>query len=152
MHDRKAMMFTLSDAFIALPGGIGTLEEVGELLTWAQLGLHKKQCGLANVGGYYDPLLAFQDNAVSKGFMKQEHRGMLLVSEEPEEILDRVQSYIAPDLEKWVETRKRTWAIPATIHDRTHRSNTRWHSSRSQPFPTQRRSWLSRSLPSTAKQ
>ena len=108
MHDRKAMMFDLSDAFIALPGGIGTLEELGELLTWAQLGLHNKPCGLLNVGGYFDQLLGFLDNAVSQGFMKQEHRAMLLVSEQPEEMIERFQSYIVLDLEKWVGTEKRT--------------------------------------------
>jgi len=102
MHERKTLMFDLSDGFIALPGGFGTLEEVSELLTWAQLGLHKKPCGLVNVGGYFDLLLAFLDNAVSKGFMKREHREMLMVSECPEEMLERFKSYSAPNVEKWV--------------------------------------------------
>jgi uncharacterized protein (TIGR00730 family) len=74
MHERKTMMFDLSDAFIALPGGFGTLEEMAEILTWGQLGLHTKPCGLINVDGYFDPLLSFLDKAVSKGFMWPERR------------------------------------------------------------------------------
>lgn len=102
MHQRKALMFDLSDGFVALPGGFGTLEEIAELLTWAQLGLHKKPCGLINVGGYFDLLLSFLDNAVANGFMRREHREMLLVSDEPEALLDRFKSYRAPDVEKWM--------------------------------------------------
>ena len=102
MHERKAMMFDLSDAFIALPGGFGTLEEVTELMTWAQLGIHSKPCGLVNVAGYYDTLLSFLDNAVSQGFMKREHREMLLVSDNPETLIDRLKNHRAPDVEKWV--------------------------------------------------
>jgi uncharacterized protein (TIGR00730 family) len=102
MHERKAMMFELSDAFIALPGGFGTLEEIAELLTWAQLGLHAKPCGLINVGGYFDPLLAFLDQAVAKGFMKREHCDMLLIAQEPEDMLGRLASYTPPTVEKWV--------------------------------------------------
>lgn len=102
MHERKAMMFELSDAVIALPGGMGTLDEIAEFLTWAQLGLHKKPCGIVNVDGYFDSLLAYLDNAVSKGFMKQEHREMLLVSEDPNDLLRRFESYSAPHVEKWV--------------------------------------------------
>ena len=102
MHERKAMMFDLSDAFIALPGGFGTLEEITELMTWAQLGIHSKPCGLVNVAGYYDTLLSFLDNAVSQGFMKREHREMLLVSDDPEALIDRLKNHRAPDVEKWV--------------------------------------------------
>lgn len=102
MHERKMMMFDMSDAFIALPGGFGTLEEVAELLTWAQLGLHSKSCGLINVDGYFDLLLSFLDNAVSRGFIKQEHREMLLVSDEPAGLLNRMTNYKAPVVEKWV--------------------------------------------------
>lgn len=101
MHERKQMMFELSDAFIALPGGFGTLEEVAELLTWTQLGLHAKPCGLINVAGYFDPLLQFLDNAVSHGFMKRQHREMLLVADEPRELLERMASYRAPVVDKW---------------------------------------------------
>ena len=102
MHERKAMMFDLSDGFIALPGGFGTLEEIAEVLTWAQLGLHKKPCGLLNVCGYFDLLLAFLDQAVCQGFIRREHRDMLLVSNDAGELLDGFTSYQAPNVEKWV--------------------------------------------------
>jgi len=101
MHERKMLMFSLSDAFIALPGGFGTIEELTELLTWAQLGLHSKPCGLININGYYDLLLSFLDHAVLNGFIKAEHRKMLLVSENPEDFLDQAVLYKAPTLEKW---------------------------------------------------
>ncbi len=107
MHERKTMMFDLSDAFIALPGGFGTLEEMAEILTWAQLGFHAKPCGLINIAGYFDLLLMFFDNAVSKGFMKKEHREMLLVSQEPKDMLNQIESYIAPKVEKWVGVKTR---------------------------------------------
>jgi uncharacterized protein (TIGR00730 family) len=103
MHERKQMMAELSDAFIALPGGFGTLEEITELLTWAQLGLHKKPCGLINVAGYFDSLLSFLDHAVSEGFMKQEHRNMLFVSDDPAALLERFRAYAAPKVEKWID-------------------------------------------------
>ena len=102
MHERKTLMFDLADGFIALPGGFGTLEEIAEVLTWAQLGLHKKPCGLINVDGYFDPLLSFLDNAVAKGFLRREHREMLLTTTEPDDLLDQFMSYRAPELDKWV--------------------------------------------------
>ncbi|MFH1706503.1 MAG: TIGR00730 family Rossman fold protein [Planctomycetota bacterium] len=102
MHERKTMMFNLSDAFIALPGGFGTLEELTELLTWAQLGLHAKPVGLINVDGYYDQFLAFLDSAVAKGFIKQAHRKALLVSGSPEDLLEQFKVYRAPHEEKWI--------------------------------------------------
>lgn len=102
MHERKTLMFDLSDAFIALPGGLGTLEEISEVLTWGQLGLHTKPCGLINVDGYFDLLLSFLDNAVAEGFMWPEHRDMLLVSKTPEDMLKRFETYQAPTIEKWV--------------------------------------------------
>lgn len=108
MHERKTMMFDLSDAFIALPGGFGTLEEVAEILTWAQLGLHSKPCGLINVDGYFDLLLSFMDNAVSNGFMKQEHREMLLVSKTPVDLLNQAVLYKPPTIEKWVDVKTKT--------------------------------------------
>jgi uncharacterized protein (TIGR00730 family) len=104
MHERKTMMFNLSDAFIALPGGLGTLEEVLEVLTWAQLGFHRKPCGLINVGGYFDSLLKFLDNAVSRGFIKREHLDMLLVSDDPEDMLGTMGAYRAPEVGKWPDS------------------------------------------------
>lgn len=101
MHERKGMMFDLSDGFIALPGGFGTLEEVLELLTWAQLGLNMKPCGILNVKEYFNGLLSFLDHSMTEGFIKQEHRGMLLVTATPEDMLDRFESYRVPDVEKW---------------------------------------------------
>jgi len=107
MHERKGLMFDLSDGFIALPGGFGTLEEVLELLTWTQLGLNMKPCGILNVRGYFDRLLSFLDHAMAEGFIKQEHRDMLLVTATPEDMLDRFESYRAPDVEKWVGVKTR---------------------------------------------
>ncbi len=108
MHQRKAMMCDLSDGFIALPGGFGTIEELTEVLTWSQLGLNKKPCGLINVNGYFDTLLSFFDGAVAEGFMKQEHRDMLLVEESPKILLEKFYSYKVPSIEKWVGIKTRT--------------------------------------------
>ncbi|OIO02198.1 MAG: Rossman fold protein, TIGR00730 family [Desulfovibrionaceae bacterium CG1_02_65_16] len=102
MHERKAMMSERADAFIALPGGLGTLEELCEILTWAQLGFHKKPCGLLDVGGYYSALGAFFDNAVAKGFVRNEHRAMLLTAATPCDLLDRFAAYKAPVVDKWI--------------------------------------------------
>jgi len=102
MHQRKAMMFELSDGFIALPGGFGTIEEITELLTWAQLGLNKKPCGIINVNEYFDKLLAFFDCGVADGFIKQEHRDMLIVEDSPGTLLDRFENYNAPSVGKWI--------------------------------------------------
>jgi hypothetical protein len=101
MHERKQMMADLSDGFIALPGGVGTLEEVTEVLTWAQLGLHPKPCGLLNVKGYFDHLLAFLDHAVRERFIRQAYRDMLLVSADPEQLLTQFSAYAAPTMAKW---------------------------------------------------
>jgi len=101
MHERKQLMADLSDGFIALPGGFGTLEEIVEALTWAQLGLHPKPCGLLNVAGYFDHLLAFLDHAVRERFIRQEYRDMLHVSADPEDLLAQFGSYAAPTLKKW---------------------------------------------------
>lgn len=101
MHERKKMMFELSDGVIALPGGFGTLEEVTEILTWSQLGLNDKPCGLINVNGYYDKLLSFFDHAVHEGFIKSAHKDMLLVEETPKKLLEMFYSYKTPILEKW---------------------------------------------------
>ncbi|MFP4436615.1 MAG: TIGR00730 family Rossman fold protein [Chloroflexaceae bacterium] len=105
MHTRKALMADLSDAFIALPGGLGTLEELCEILTWGQLGLHRKPCGLLNVAGFFDPLLALFDHAVAEGFLRPAHRSLVLVAVTPEELLDTLASYEAPPLPKWIERR-----------------------------------------------
>jgi uncharacterized protein (TIGR00730 family) len=105
MHERKALMADLSDGFIALPGGIGTLEELCEILTWAQLGMHAKPCGLLNVQGYYDHLTTFLDHAVGERFFRVEHRAMLLVDDDPEQLLARFAAYRAPRLEKWINRR-----------------------------------------------
>lgn len=100
MHERKALMADLSDGFIALPGGLGTLEEFFEALTWAQLGMHKKPCGFLNVCHYYDPILNFLDNAVADQFLEAEHRGIVLVDESPEKLLDQFQAYRPPKADK----------------------------------------------------
>ena len=89
MHERKAQMAELSDAFVAVPGGIGTLEELIEVYTWSQLGIHRKPCGVLNVRGYYDHLAAFLDHAVDEGFLRPQHRAVLSVASEPGELLDR---------------------------------------------------------------
>jgi uncharacterized protein (TIGR00730 family) len=93
MHERKAVMAELSDAFIALPGGYGTWEELFEMLTWSQLGIQRKPCGLLNVNGYYDPLLELADKAVSEGFLREVNRDLLLSDDEPERFLDRLSAY-----------------------------------------------------------
>src|SRR5450631_2451172 len=96
MHERKALMADLSDGFIALPGGWGTLEEFFEVLTWAQLGLHQKPCGLLNVNGYFDGLLAFLDDALEEGFVRREKGSMVLVSSSVASIVDLLERYQAP--------------------------------------------------------
>ena len=105
MHERKALMADLSDGFVALPGGIGTLEEFCEVLTWAQLGMHAKPCGLVNVDGYFDHLIAFLDHSVRERFFRPEHRSMVLLEEDPAALLDRFERYRPPQLEKWIDRR-----------------------------------------------
>jgi uncharacterized protein (TIGR00730 family) len=95
MHERKALMAELSDGFIAMPGGIGTMEEFFEVLSWAQLGLHEKPCALLNVAGYYDPLIQFLDHAVEQDFIKPKHRALLIVESEPGRLLDRFAEFLA---------------------------------------------------------
>jgi uncharacterized protein (TIGR00730 family) len=99
MHERKAMMAELADGFIALPGGYGTLEEFFEILTWAQLGLHRKPCALLNIGGYYDPLLHVVANALAEDFIRTRHRGLILDGSDPARLLDDMARYAAPSLE-----------------------------------------------------
>ena len=103
MHERKQRMAELADAFVALPGGLGTLEEIFETLTWAQLGIHAKPCAFLNVGGYYDPLLQFIDQAVSERYVRPEHRRMIVVESSPAALLDRIEAYEPPRIEKWMD-------------------------------------------------
>ena len=103
MHERKALMAELSDAFVAVPGGIGTLEELIEVYTWSQLGIHDKACGVLNVRGYYDHLAALLDHAVTEGFLRPQHRAVLRVADEPAELLDRLAAYEPPVVAKWLE-------------------------------------------------
>jgi uncharacterized protein (TIGR00730 family) len=102
MHERKAMMAELSDGFIALPGGLGTLEELFEVLTWSQLGFHSKPIALLNSAFYFDHLLRFMDQAVDEGFIKKPHRDMLLVSEEADRLLDLMADYQPPRVDKLI--------------------------------------------------
>lgn len=103
MHQRKARMAELSDAFLALPGGAGTLEEVFEIWTWGQLAIHAKPAAFLNVEGYYDPLRRFLDHAVEEGFVREAHRDMLVFGEDPARLLEHLGSYVAPAQEKWLE-------------------------------------------------
>ncbi|RVT92859.1 TIGR00730 family Rossman fold protein [Sphingomonas crocodyli] len=107
MHTRKAMMADLSDGFVALPGGIGTLEELFEIWTWGQLGDHAKPFALMNVGGFYDPLAVFLDRLVETGFVKPEHRGMLVTGDEPTALIAAMRAYEPPALGKWIEKLER---------------------------------------------
>jgi uncharacterized protein (TIGR00730 family) len=102
MHERKSRMHELSDGIIALPGGFGTLEEFFEILTWAQLGLHKKPIGLLNTGGFYDSLLELIQTMVDKGFLRAVNQKMILVSDNIEDLLDQMDHYTAPVLGKWI--------------------------------------------------
>jgi uncharacterized protein (TIGR00730 family) len=104
MHERKALMADLADAFVALPGGLGTLEELFEVYTWAQLGLHRKACGLLDVEGYYSGLAGFLDHAVAERFVRAEHRAMLIVEREPRAMLARLERFEPDALEpKWID-------------------------------------------------
>ncbi len=98
-----AEMADLADAFVALPGGLGTLEEMFEVLTWAQLGHHAKPCGLLNVAGYYDRMLSMMDHAVEERFVAPEHRAMLLVDVEPGRLIERLRAYRARQVSKWLD-------------------------------------------------
>jgi uncharacterized protein (TIGR00730 family) len=103
MHERKRRMAELAHAFIAMPGGMGTLEELSEVVTWAQLGIHAKPCGVLNVAGYYDSLLAYLDHAAEQRFLRPEHRGIIQVAETPSELLDLVESYRPVHVGKWMD-------------------------------------------------
>ena len=97
MHERKSLMAELSDGFIALPGGLGTMEEFFEVVTWAQLGIHRKPCGLLNVAGYFNPILSYLDQAERLKFLQSEHRAMILSDADPARLLDGFASYTPPD-------------------------------------------------------
>ncbi|HEY0554219.1 MAG TPA: TIGR00730 family Rossman fold protein [Thermoanaerobaculia bacterium] len=107
MHERKARMSELSDGFLALPGGIGTLEEWFEVWTWSQLGFHPKPCGLLNVAGYYDHLLAFLDHVTAERFLNEAHRAMAIVGDDPGLLLDRLAAWQPPRARKWIEAEER---------------------------------------------
>ncbi len=102
MHQRKTRMNELCDGVIALPGGFGTLEEFFEMLTWAQLGLHKKPIAILNIDGFYDPLMELIGTMVEKGFLKEANSKMILISDNIEELLDQMRDYVAPAVGKWI--------------------------------------------------
>src|SRR5207247_8311074 len=118
MHERKALMADLADAFIALPGGLGTVEEFCEILTWAQLGMHQKPCGLINVENYFDQLIAFLDDAVRERFVRPEQRALVLVASGAARMIDRLQAYRPPMLEKWIDREQ----VSGRFEDRPTRS------------------------------
>ncbi|WP_214730037.1 TIGR00730 family Rossman fold protein [Exiguobacterium sp. s168] len=103
MHERKAKMSELADGFIILPGGPGTMEEFFEVFTWAQLGLHEKPCGVLNIDGYYDPLIALFDTMERQGFLIPEHRAMLIVESDPDRLLERFSTYEAPHVKTYMD-------------------------------------------------
>ncbi len=102
MHERKALMASLADSFLALPGGFGTFEEFCEVVTWTQLGLHAKACGLLNVGGFFDPLLTLFDQATREGFIEAKHRAIVIDDEDISRLLDRLMNYQPPQEPKWI--------------------------------------------------
>ncbi|MEK8016630.1 MAG: TIGR00730 family Rossman fold protein [Candidatus Parabeggiatoa sp.] len=102
MHERKAQMAELAEGFITLPGGIGTLEETCEILTWAQVGIHKKPCALLNVCGYYNHFIAFLDNMVENEFFRPVHRSLLIVKDDPKQLLDTLENFQPPDFKRWM--------------------------------------------------
>ncbi len=103
MHERKQMMADLADGFVAMPGGYGTFEEFCEVLTWAQLGIHGKPCALLNVNRYYDGMLALFDHAVAEGFVRTLHRAMVLAESDPDVLLNAMERYAPPAVEKWLD-------------------------------------------------
>jgi len=105
MHERKLMMHEMSDGIMALPGGWGTMEELFEMLTWGQLGLHTKPVGLLNVNGYYDALKALSDNMVQEGFLSEQTNGILLMSADPEDLLTKMEEYTAPEAPVWLSSK-----------------------------------------------
>lgn len=107
MHERKALMADLSDGFITLPGGFGTLEEFLEVLSWAQLSIHTKPCGLLDIENYYGPMIELFDRAVTEGFVAPDHRALVLTERDPDLLLDLMERYTAPITKKWIEPEER---------------------------------------------
>jgi uncharacterized protein (TIGR00730 family) len=107
MHERKALMADLADGFVALPGGFGTFEEFCEVITWSQLGIHPKPCGLLNVAGYYAPLLAMFDHAAAERFIRPEHRALVLEDTDPGRLIEQMRAFTPPDTEKWIRPGER---------------------------------------------
>jgi uncharacterized protein (TIGR00730 family) len=107
MHERKMLMADLSDGFVTLPGGYGTLEEFFEVLSWAQLSIHEKPCGLLDVDGFWDPLSALFDHAVTEGFVDPNHRSLVLTEGNPSILLERMERYTQPETRKWIGPRER---------------------------------------------
>jgi uncharacterized protein (TIGR00730 family) len=107
MHERKMLMADLSDGFVTLPGGYGTLEEFFEVLSWAQLSMHEKPCGLLDVDGFWDPLSALFDHAVTEGFVDPNHRSLVLTEGDPSILLERMERYTQPETRKWIGPRER---------------------------------------------
>jgi uncharacterized protein (TIGR00730 family) len=107
MHERKAKMADMAEGFVALPGGLGTLEELFEIWTWAQLGYHGKPVGVLDIAGFYGKLLTFLDHQAEEGFMRKEHREMLIVEEDPERLIARYRSYEPPVITKWIKSGQR---------------------------------------------
>jgi uncharacterized protein (TIGR00730 family) len=107
MHERKALMAELASGFIALPGGLGTFEELFEVWTWAQLGYHRKPCALLNVAGFYDRLISFLDDVVERGFVKPIHRSMLIVEDSPAALIRAIRGYEPPEVDKWIRAGER---------------------------------------------
>ena len=108
MHERKALMADLADGFVALPGGLGTFEELCEILTWSQLGLHRKPCGVLDVGGFWQPFLALLDHAVEEGFVLAAHRRLLLADDDPARLLDALEAFRPVDVEQWLDRPQQT--------------------------------------------
>lgn len=106
MHQRKQTMMELADGFIALPGGIGTLEEIFEMISWAQLGVHFKPCAFLNADGYYDALFAFLDHSVARGLMRPQTREMILIDDQPASLVERLLAYRSPVSHRWLEPEK----------------------------------------------
>jgi len=105
MHERKKLMADISDGFVTLPGGYGTFEEFLEVLSWAQLGIHGKPCGLLDVDGYYEPLVTFFDGAVVESFVSLYHRSLVLMERDLELLLDAMERYTPPETKKWIDPR-----------------------------------------------